>query len=197
MTQPPNQPPTDAPKDPPAKPPADPSRLPDDQPLAAAGLKALQEEREARKALEKRLAALEPLAKVASALAGGDRPDGRSDVELLTERLAGHEKTLTEERAARWRAEVAHEKGLTPGQARRLAGGTREEMLADADDLIASFPAVATPRTPGPDPSQGARGGQPADVEAQIKEAQTKRDWKTVLRLQNQKLADLAAKTRI
>lgn len=38
------------------------------------------------------------------------------------------------------RREVADEKGLTPAQARRLVGTTREEMEADADDLIATFP---------------------------------------------------------
>lgn len=43
------------------------------------------------------------------------------------------------------RREVADEKGLTPAQARRLVGSTREELEADADDVIATFPIKKTP----------------------------------------------------
>lgn len=49
------------------------------------------------------------------------------------------------------------------------------------------------PRTPRPDPSQGPRPGGTASVDAQISEAQAKGDWKTVLRLQNSKLAPASA----
>lgn len=48
------------------------------------------------------------------------------------------------------------------------------------------------PRLPRPDPSQGPRpGGQPGDLAAQIAEAQAKGDWKTVLKLENSKLANV------
>jgi hypothetical protein len=194
MTSPVTPPPADPPKDPPTtQPPAADPPKPDDQPLGAAGLKALQEERDARKALEKRLAALEPLAKFATALNGdGDKPPGKTDVELLNERLSGHEKTLTEERQARWRAEVANEKGLTAAQAARLRGASRDEMLADADDLLTVFATANQPRTPAPDPSQGSRGtANGLDLDAQIKDAQTKGDWRRVISLQNEKLANL------
>jgi hypothetical protein len=43
------------------------------------------------------------------------------------------------------RREVADEKGLTPAQARRLVGTTREELEADADDVIAAFPVNQKP----------------------------------------------------
>lgn len=43
------------------------------------------------------------------------------------------------------RAEIADAKGLTLKQAKRLTGKTREELEADADDLLESFP---TPKTP-------------------------------------------------
>lgn len=161
-----------------------------DEPLGEGGKKALAAEREARKALEKQIAALAPLQKLADALGTGTpAAGGKSEVELLNERFAEHEKTVAEERAARWRAEVAHEKGLTPAQAARLAGATRDELLADADALLALFPAAASanPGTPKPDPSQGARGGG-LSVDAQIAEAQKKGDWRTVISLQNQKL---------
>jgi len=38
------------------------------------------------------------------------------------------------------RRDVAEEKGLTPAQARRLVGASREEMETDADDLLTTFP---------------------------------------------------------
>lgn len=185
-------PPADPPKDPanPPAPPADPPK-PDDKPLGPGGEKALKAEREARQALEKKLAALAPLEQLAQALGGQATGDSKTDLERLTERLSQHETELAAERSARYRAEVAAEKGLTPQQAARLQGATREELLADADALLALFPAQpAGPRNPVPDPSQGARGAQPPDLDAQIKAAQAKGDWRTVLSLQNQKLAN-------
>lgn len=167
----PNNPPAPAPAPTPPAPapeppkPADPPK-PEDA-LGDAGRKALAEERAARQALEKRFSAL------AAALGDGDKAKGKTDVELLNERFAQHEKDLADERAARWRAEIAHEKGLTAKQANRLRGNTREELLADADDLLASFPAPAAPPVPGtppgqpappvpqPDPSQGSRNSPP------------------------------------
>ena len=182
----PTTPPAGDPPTPTTTPPADPPE--GDKPLGPGGEKALAAEREARKALERQIAALAPLQKLAEALGSGTpEAAGKSEVELLNERFAEHEKTVAEERAARWRAEVAHEKGLTPQQAARLQGGTREELTADADALVALFPA-AKPGTPAPDPSQGSRGGNLPDTDALIREAQAKGDWKTVLTLQNAKL---------
>lgn len=193
MTNPVN-PPVDPPTDPPAPPadaPKDPPKA-DDAPLGDAGLKALQAEREARKSLEKQLAALSPLQKLADALAGEKKPDGKTEVELITERLARHETDLATEREARWKAEVAHTSGLTPEQAEWLRGATREDIQASADRLKAAFPAApAGSRPPAPDPTQGARGGGPGvDLDAQIAEAQKNRDWRRVISLQNQKLAN-------
>lgn len=193
MTQP-VTPPVDPPTDPPA-PPADPPKdppKPDDPPLGEGGMKALAAEREARKALEKQLAALSPLQKLADALVGDKKPDGKTEVDLITERLAKHETDLATEREARWKAEVAHASGLTPEQAEWLRGTTREEIQGSADRLKAAFPAApAGSRPPVPDPSQGARGNSAeVDLDAQIREAQSKRDWRTVISLQNQKLAN-------
>lgn len=42
-------------------------------------------------------------------------------------------------------AEVANEKGLTPSQAKRLVGSTREELLADADELLKDIAASKKP----------------------------------------------------
>lgn len=172
----------------PAAPPTAPAPPADDKPLGPGGEKALQAEREARKALEKQIADLAPLKKLADALGAG-APAGKSEVELLQEKFAQHEVELTKERAARWRAEVAAEKSLTPAQAARLVGTTREELLADADALVALFPAQAAagaPRTPAPDPSQGPRG--PVDIDALIRDAETKGNVREAIRLKNQKL---------
>ena len=186
----PTNPPTIPPA--PAQPPADPPKP--DEPLGPAGLKALQEERKAREALEKQVAALAPLAK----LLGGSAPtgDGKTDLERVTERMTQYESDLATERAARMRAEVATEKGLTAAQAARLQGSSRDELAADADALLALFPAVPSgPRVPAPDPSQGARGGTAPDIEAQIKEAQSKGDWRRVISLQNDKLIAMGNQT--
>jgi len=54
------------------------------------------------------------------------------------------------------RREVADEKGLTPAQAKRLVGSTREEFEADADEILAAFPTKTAPKFG--DVGQGARG---------------------------------------
>lgn len=165
---------------------------PTDEPLGEGGLKALQAEREARKALERKLEGLAPLEKLAAALgATGDPVTGPTDIEKITERLTKHETELAGERSARWRAEIANEKGLTIEQAARLQGDSKDALAADADALKALFPtAPAAPGTPRPDPSQGGIGGGGPGIDAQIAEAQGKGDVRAVLRLQNQKLAN-------
>jgi hypothetical protein len=176
---------TDPPKDPAA---GDPPKDPKDEPLGEGGLKALKAEREAREALEKQIKALAPLQKIAEALGQGDPAKGQTEIEQITERLSKHEEELGNERTARWRAEIANDKGLTTEQAARLAGKTKDELAADADALKALFPS--TPTTPKPDPSQGGRGGSGVDLDARIQEAQKKGDFRAVISLQNQKLAD-------
>lgn len=59
----------------------------------------------------------------------------------LEERVAEIERTAkaSEERALR--AEVANAKGLTATQAKRLVGSTREELEADATELLADIGA--------------------------------------------------------
>jgi hypothetical protein len=195
-TPPPGSPaPTPAPTNPPA--PTDAG----DQPLGPPGQKALAEERaalaaerETRKALEKQLAELAPLKQIADIITGGQKPpDGKSEAVMLNERLEKYESDLASERTARWRAEVASAKGLTADQAAWISGATAEEFAASADRLLASFSAApAGPRNPAPDPSQGARGGQPGpDLAAQTAEAVKSGDWRKAAALQKTKLADI------
>lgn len=164
----------------------------DDQPLGQTGQRALVAERDARKALERQLAELAPLKQLADLINGGQKPaDGKSEVDLLNEKFTAYESQLADERQARWRAEVAAAKGLTPQQAARLHGASLEEFTTDADALLALFPAApAGPRNPAPDPSQGARGGQPGpDLDARIAEATKAGDWRKAAALQKTKLA--------
>lgn len=200
MTQPapvPTPPPGDpapAPTNPPPPAPAPAPADPADQPLGPAGQKALAAEREARKELEKKLAALSPLQQLADALGGGQQQaGGKTEVELLNEKFATYESQLADERQARWRAEVAAAKGLTPQQAARLQGASLEEFTADADALVALFPAApAGPRNPAPDPSQGARGGQPGpDHAAKVAELKAKGDIWGAVALERSKLLSI------
>jgi hypothetical protein len=112
--------------------------------------------------VKEQLDKLSPLQKLADALGGQSSGDAPTDLESLTERLSRHESELAAERLARHRVEVAAEKGLTPAQAKRLVGKSRDELAADADEIIRDFPAAAagTNRPAGlrPDPSQGSRG---------------------------------------
>lgn len=137
--------------DPDPKPAGDP--LADPKPaddLGDAGKKALAAEREARKAAEKELAKYRK-AEVDKADADKTEAEKRAASEARAE--------AAELRATR--LEVAHEKGLTPAQAKRLVGTTREELEADADEVLRDFPvapaAPPKPTVPKPDPSQGPK----------------------------------------
>ena len=76
------------------------------------------------------------------------------------QKLQEERDTLKAEREslylAQLRREVADEKGLTPAQAKRLVGTTREELEADADDVLTAFPVKSAPVFG--DVGQGPRG---------------------------------------
>ena len=59
----------------------------------------------------------------------------------LEERVAQIERQARESEERALRAEVANVKGLTATQAKRLIGSTREELEADADELLADIGA--------------------------------------------------------
>ncbi|MDQ0933796.1 hypothetical protein [Streptomyces turgidiscabies] len=70
----------------------------------------------------------------------------------------------------------------------------RAAITAALDTLLTSKPhwAATGPLTPRPDPSQGPRpGGTPGGVDQQIADAKAKGDWRTVLSLENSKLANV------
>lgn len=97
--------------------------------------KALQAERErARKAEAEAKAARDELAKLKADLEGG-----KSDAERMAMKVAELEQRANEADGRALRAEVAQAKGLTAAQARRLQGATKEELEADADELLSAF----------------------------------------------------------
>lgn len=128
-----------------------------DEPLGEPGLKALQAERDARSQAEKQIADLNARLK--------EFEDAqKTDEERKQEALEERERALKDAADARAKAEskllryeVAAAKGIDVKLAGRLTGETREELEADAESLLDLIGATA-PKTPKPDPSQGARG---------------------------------------
>ena len=77
-------------------------------------------------------------AKAAAKLAELEDKD-KTESQRLTERATTAERDRDDARGKLLRLEVAIEKGLTPAQARRLQGSTKEELEDDADELLDAF----------------------------------------------------------
>lgn len=128
----------------------------DDKPLGPAGERALASERA-------RAAKLDKDYKAAQAEIAKYKDAGKSEQDKLSERATAAETRANEAEARALRLEIAHEKGLTPSQARRLVGSTKEELEADADDLLENFGGTKPP-TPTRRPTERAPG-TPAKVD--------------------------------
>ena len=100
--------------------------------LGEAGKKALEAERR-----NARAAARERDALAAKLKEFEDRD--KSEADKAAERVVAAEKRAAELEAQVARLEVAAEAGLTPAQAKRLVGSTREELEADAKELLSTF----------------------------------------------------------
>jgi hypothetical protein len=141
---------------PPATDPVDPTASTDTTPdapatdaLGDAGKKALDAERREKRAAEKRATELETRLKEFE-----DRD--KTEAQKLADRAEAAEKRAAELESRSLRLEVASEKGLTAGQAKRLIGSTREELEADADEILKDF-APATQKVVVPDLDLGPR----------------------------------------
>lgn len=99
------------------------------------------------KTVKGQLEKLAPLAQLAEAL-GAKSTEDPNEVKQVADRVTNFEKQLADERAARYRAEVANEKKLTADQATWLTGSTKEEMATSADALLAAFPQQEQPKNP-------------------------------------------------
>lgn len=78
----------------------------------------------------------------------------KSDTDKLNARLAKLESQTAEAEARALRAEVASAKGLPAGLAKRLQGATKEELEADADELL----KIAKPSKPEDEEGEGKGG---------------------------------------
>lgn len=105
--------------------------------LGDAGKKAIEAERRARRAAEKQVADLDARLKEFE-----DRD--KTESTRAIERAEAAERAAAAAEARATRLEIAAEKGLTPAQAKRLVGETREELEADADELLETFKPAAS-----------------------------------------------------
>jgi hypothetical protein len=86
----------------------------------------------------------------------------KSEQQKLMERAEAAEKAAADAQSRLLRAEVAAQKGLTAQMAARLVGSTKEELEADADELLADLAAKFTPKTASPQETGAGVGGNPA-----------------------------------
>ena len=132
--------------------PQDPDAPTPDADLGDKGKKALEDERKARREAEKQLKAVNDRLKELE-------DKDKSESERLASRVAELEKELSTERGRATRLEVALDKGLSKTQARRLVGETEEDLVADADDLLASFKTDDPKAPPGQRPKEDLKTG--------------------------------------
>jgi hypothetical protein len=103
-----------------------------------AGLKsALAKEREARRKAESEARVN---AEAAKRLKDAEDAD-KSEVQKAADRATAAEKRAEAAEARILRLEIAAEKGLSVAQAKRLVGDSRDELEADADELLEAFGA--------------------------------------------------------
>lgn len=99
----------------------------------------------------------------------------KSDIEKATAAATEAAKRAEEAELRALRLEVAGDKGLSPSQAKRLVGTTREELEADADELLADFPPASKPsdKLPArPKPKKGDPSDQdPGDLKGKERAA--------------------------
>jgi uncharacterized protein involved in exopolysaccharide biosynthesis len=133
---------------------------PDKPDLGDPGKKALEAERKARRDAERQLREMGDQLK---ALQDKDK----SDSERLTEKVTQLEKDLAAAAAKADRFEVALEKGLDMTRAKRLTGSTREELEADAEELMSWTAGKPTDPVPGK-PAEDLRGGGDPTEEPEV-----------------------------
>jgi hypothetical protein len=147
----------------PAPPPADPDALGD------AGKRALDSERQARREAEAKLKELQ--AKLDEATGAT-----KSDMEKLTDQVQTATQAADKANGSLLRLEVALDQapeGMSIAQvrklAKRLAGSTREELEADAEELFGDFGGTKPPSerpTPAPKGGNDPTGDDNVDVDA-------------------------------
>lgn len=77
--------------------------------------------------------------------------------QTAAEREAAAEQRASQAEARAMRLDVAFEKGLTPAQAKRLVGDTRDALEADAEEILRDFPALKPDGRPKGNADLGGR----------------------------------------
>lgn len=116
-------------------------------------------------------AAAEELAALKAAQQSADEV-AKTEAQKTADRLAALESELATERAEKLRAQVAAAKGLTPAMARRLAGATREELEADAEELLADIGTKYAPKSATPEQTGAGATGEPPAAGPSLEMAQ-------------------------
>jgi hypothetical protein len=185
----------------------------DDKPLGERGQRALTAEKEKRRKAAERARTAEQRAMAAEAevarlKAGKTGDDDKPDADEIrrTAREEAQAETLKERVLDKIEAKAAA-KFADPEDAVALLGRRADEFIdgrkVDVDSIVEALDELLEKKPhlakqaakgksrPDPDKSQGAgKGGNSGagDIDAQIAEAQSKRDWKRVISLQNEKL---------
>lgn len=160
-----------------------PDPTPKDEALGEGGIKALTAEREARKLAEAKVAAFEKDAEEAAKAKLGD-------IERAQAETAERAKEAAEAKAELARYKVAAKHGITDAEDLELLATAADE--ATMERLAARMAVAATPGTPKPDPSGGARNEKTGTLAEQIAAAEKAGDKSAVGALKAQQLGALA-----
>lgn len=126
--------------------------------LGDAGKKALEAERDARKAEARKAKEQQARADALEARLKEIEDKDKSEAERHAAAATAADERATRAESELLRLKIAIDKGLTPTQAKRLVGTTEEELAADADEFLESIgkgtgdptepTAIATPPKP-------------------------------------------------
>ena len=83
----------------------------------------------------------------------------KSEVDRAREEAEAAKKEAETAKGELLRMQIASSKGLSPSQAKRLVGNTREELEADADDLLEAFKPSDDKRDSSRRPKEKLRPG--------------------------------------
>jgi hypothetical protein len=89
----------------------------------------------------------------------------KTESQRLAEDRDSHKARADQAQGELLRLRVGLAKGLSEAQARRLVGSTKEELEADADDLIATFGGQGGGSVSTTRPTENLRGGGNPDTE--------------------------------
>lgn len=141
--------------------------------------------------LRERLKVLEPLAKRAQEIEEAQK----TEAQRLTEQLAEAQKTAADRTTEALRLRIALKHGISDDDAETFLTGATEEAMTRQAERLAAMRAPASPVAAGRTPVEALRPGAlpqapPPSLDERIAAAQAKGDWRTVISLQNEKLAN-------